>query len=140
MSIITEVVSSKCLKLKSSPTRSIIIAEFPIITVENFNEVKSDIQFLISYLRENKVKFLLVDVRKSEIKIPVSDYSAFVAWCNLEFLETRLEKVARAIGPGQENDARFFKDEVHAYDNNFCIPFRDFLSFREAYSWLSLPV
>lgn len=127
------------LALLPDAARNLLTITWPSFTQENEGVLAEPMQKLLAYLRDEGVKYLLIDVRGSQITITGEAYSRFVAWFQAELLTTCLEKVARVTSSDAAREYRLLTSAVYAHERNCPIAFQDFGSEREAYGWLTLP-
>ena len=128
------------LELKCYSKNNILIAEWPDVTKESIFQLKASLDNLLSYLRENNTKNLLIDVRKSKVLIPIEEYAPYLEWLILELTDTNLSKIARVNPADYVRKSEIDKREVKVIQKDYSVLYEEFNSYQEACNWLSLPI
>ncbi len=140
MSVTAETLLTKTIELKYDATEDVLIAEWPHVTEGNIAELKASMELLLSYVRENQVKNLLIDVRNSEVVIPSAEYNTLLAWFILELTDTNLRKIARVNPADYVRKNVLDKTEIDVYKKDYSVIFEEYTNYKEAYCWLGLSI
>ncbi|MCC9167374.1 STAS/SEC14 domain-containing protein [Pontibacter harenae] len=122
------------IKLEYAPAIDVLFIEWPDFQELIMPEVKASIKVLIENIRNYDVKYLLIDVSKSVVKLSGEEYKAIMVQFVYDLVNTtRLQKMARIVTTDAEREKRIseIRDET-----NPSFQYKTFTNREEAMAWL----
>ena len=125
--------ASNLITLEYNPATNVLFIVWPNIHEYSLNKVKETIAEVLRTIRHYDVKRLLIDSRRTVMRIDNETYAGLLADFKKELLNTRIKKIARLESGYSAREYQF--QEIVSL-NKFPISFENFPDKKTALEWL----